>query len=95
MRKIPLIILLVAGLVIQTSAAPGKIPLEKLARDFDSPNPAQRLEAVRKIAIDYTVEGQSYLLKAATDEDEFVRERAIQGLGAWGGAQAVATIKAA
>ena len=64
--------------------------LEELGRRLQSSNPAERFQAVRQIAIDYTGQGISFLLQAAEDGDELVRERAIQGLAAAGGMQAVA-----
>jgi len=65
------------------------VNIEKPALQLDSPNPAVRLETLRQIAIDYTPESLSLLVKAAGDEDEDVRERAIQGLGLSGSARAV------
>ena|GEM_PF-6449188 len=70
-------------------------PLEKLGRQLQSPNPAERLDAVRQIAINYTEQGLPFLLQAAEDRDEFVRERAIQGLDAAGGIQAVTAARKA
>ncbi|HUU26558.1 MAG TPA: HEAT repeat domain-containing protein [archaeon] len=95
MRKTLLFVSLFAGFIIRLLSASPETAFENLARELESPNPAQRLEAVRKIAVDYTVEGQPYILKAAGDRDEFVRERAVQGLGAGGGAKAVAALKMA
>ena len=69
--------------------------LEELGRRLQSPNPAERLHAIRQIAINYTEQGLPFLLQAAEDGDEFVRERAIQGLAAAGGIQAVAAAKKA
>jgi len=63
--------------------------LEELGRMLQSSNPAERLHAVRQIAINYTGQALPFLLQAAEDKDEFVRERAIQGLGAAGGREAV------
>ena len=62
MLKIPLSVSLFAGIFIRLLSASPETALENLARELESPNPAQRLEAVRKIAVDYTVEGQPYIL---------------------------------
>jgi len=69
--------------------------LEELSLLLQSSNPAERLHAVRQIAINYSEQGLPFLLQAAEDRDEFVRERAIQGLAAAGGAQAAASARKA
>ena len=88
MKKLVLPILLFSfTLMLHDCAAES---LEELGRLLQSSNPAERFQAVRQIAIDYTEQGISFLLQAAEDKDELVRERAIQGLAAAGGMQAVA-----
>ena len=88
MKKLVLPILLFSfTLMLHDCAAES---LEELGRLLQSSSPAERFQAVRQIAIDYTEQGISFLLQAAEDEDELVRERAIQGLAAAGGMQAAA-----
>jgi HEAT repeat protein len=65
------------------------VNIEKATLQLDSPNPAVRLETLRRITLNYTPESFSLLVKAAGDEDEDVRERAIQGLGLSGNTRAV------
>ncbi|MEA1996599.1 MAG: HEAT repeat domain-containing protein, partial [Gemmatimonadota bacterium] len=67
--------------------------LEELKGRYESGDPAWRLEAVRRIAIDHTAEGLSVLIRAADDRDEYVRERAVQALGASDDKKVVTALK--
>jgi len=69
--------------------------IEEVAVQLDSPNPAVRLEALRRITLDYTPGSFPLLVRAAADRDEDVRERAVQGLGLTGSARAVEPVKRA
>jgi HEAT repeat protein len=66
-----------------------QVPSDLVGR-LDSPEPAVRLDALRKIAVDYHSEALPFLIRAVTDKDALVRERAVQGLGLSGSPQAVA-----
>jgi HEAT repeat protein len=57
----------------------------ELVQAMDSPEPAVRLDALRKIAIDYFSQSLPFLIHAAEDGDALVRERAVQGLGLFSG----------
>jgi len=65
------------------------------ASKLNSPVSAVRLEAIRQIALNYSSENFSLLVNAALDEDDDVRERAVQALGFSGSLQAVETLKEA
>ena len=69
--------------------------MNELGARLGSPNYAERLAAVREIAIEYPQEGLKLLLQAAADPDEFVRERAVQALGLADSGQAVGALKKA
>jgi len=69
--------------------------LEETARQLKSADPAVRLYAVKKIAVDFHGQGQELLLAAVVDEDEYVRERAVQALAASGLSLAAGALEAA
>lgn len=97
MKKIILFFFFLAGfssLPNLRAAAPDS-SLKLLARELESSEPAFRLESVREIAVNHTIDGLPFLIQAAGDPDEYVRERAIQGLAATGSAKAVPPVKAA
>ncbi len=93
MKKIRLLTLL-GVLFLSLTAMAQK--LEELKEQLNSTNPVVRLAAVRELSVQYTLNGGlPFLLRAAMDEDEEVRERAIQGLGLSGNSQAIPAVKKA
>jgi HEAT repeat protein len=86
---------IICALLLACSSVIAGSTLNELAAQLDSPYSAARLEAVRRIAIDYPGEGFEYLLAAASDSDDYVRERAIQALGQSGNQNAIAVVLAA
>ena len=93
MKNKTLLYLLLVGLLIPAIA--GAAALEELAKRLDSADSAERLEALRMIAVGYPAEGLPYLIRAAGDDDEYVRERAVQGLGISGSPRAVDPVRSA
>ena len=93
MKNKTLLYLLLVGLLIPAIA--GAAALEELARRLDSADSAERLDALRMIAVGYPAEGLPYLIRAAGDDDEYVRERAVQGLGISGSPRAVDPVRRA
>ncbi len=71
-----------------------QVPSE-LVQALDSPEPAARLDAIRRVAIGFPSQSLPFLLHAAEDQDALVRERAVQGLGISGNPQALASVKKA
>ncbi|MEA2062882.1 MAG: HEAT repeat domain-containing protein [Gemmatimonadota bacterium] len=99
MKKRVLLFMLLAGLLLPAGtfvqAVSQEGGLEELARRLDSPEPAVRLEAVKKISVEHFAESLPYLVRSAADDDEYVRERVIQGLGLSDSPQAVEPVRRA
>ena len=88
-------ILCTLGIMLSLSTAlPAAVPSE-LEQELDSPNPAARLDALRKIAVNYHAQALPFLMHAANDSDSLLRERAVQGLGLSGSPQALAQVRKA
>ncbi len=66
--------------------------LNELRGRLSAPDPAVRLDAVRRIAVEYYGQGLEALIPATADRDEYVRERAVQALGSSDDQSALAAV---
>lgn len=68
---------------------------QDLKARLESSDPAVRLDAVRRLAVEYPSGSLDSFISAATDSDEYVRERAVQALGQSGSERAIPVVLAA
>jgi HEAT repeat protein len=67
--------------------------LDGLRQRLSAPDPAVRLDAVRRLSVDYHGQVLDALIAATDDSDEYVRERAVQALGTTGNQQALTAVR--